>query len=124
MNLKLRRYPLQKSEFHYLLFIQKYLTCFFIVYTIIIVNYEFDPTKDESKLDKHGLSLAEVDGFEWETAVVREDTRKQYAEQRFEATGYISERLHVMVYCLRNDAVRVISLRKANAREVNRYAET
>jgi uncharacterized DUF497 family protein len=88
------------------------------------MNYEFDPAKDESNLDKHGLSLVEVDGFEWETAIVREDTRKQYAEQRFEATGYIGERLHVMVYCLRSDAVRVISLRKANAREVNRYAET
>lgn len=59
-----------------------------------------------------------------ETAVVREDTRKQYAEQRFEATGHIGERLHVMVYCPRQDAVRVISLRKANKREEKRYAET
>lgn len=59
-----------------------------------------------------------------ETAVVCEDTRKEYAEQRFEATGYIGDRLHVMVYCLRSDSVRVISLRKANAREVKRYAQT
>lgn len=50
--------------------------------------------------------------------------RQQYAEQRFEAIGYIGLRLHVMVYCLRGDAIRVISLRKANAREVKRYAET
>ena len=34
-----------------------------------------------------------------------------------------ASRLHVMVYCLRSDAIRVISLRKANAREVKRYAE-
>lgn len=88
------------------------------------MNYEFDPTKDESNLDKHGLSLADAEGFEWETAVVREDTRKQYAEPRFEATGYIGDRLHVMIYCRRSDAVRVISLRKANKREEKRYAET
>ena len=44
------------------------------------MNYEFDSAKDEINLDKHGLSLADADGFEWETAVVREDTRKQYAE--------------------------------------------
>ncbi|MFZ2854460.1 MAG: BrnT family toxin [Rhodocyclaceae bacterium] len=88
------------------------------------MNYEFDPAKDESNLDKHGLSLADTDGFEWETAVVREDTRRQYAEPRFEAKGYIGERLHVMVFCLRADAVRVISLRKANPREVESYAET
>ncbi len=85
------------------------------------MNYEFDSAK--ANLDKHGLSLADADGFEWETAVVREDTRKQYAEPRFEAKGYIGNRLHVMVFCLRGDAVRVISLRKANSREVRSYAD-
>jgi len=88
------------------------------------VNYDFDPAKDEINLDKHGLSLADADGFEWDAAVVGADTRQQYAEQRFEATGYIGDRLHVMVYCLRPDAVRVISLRRANKREEKRYAET
>lgn len=88
------------------------------------MDYEFDPTKDERNLDKHGLSLADAEGFDWETAVVDEDTRKLYAEPRFEAKGFIGERLHVMVYCLRADVVRVISLRKANAREVKDYAKT
>jgi len=88
------------------------------------VNYEFDLTKDDGNLEKHGLSLADAEDFEWETAVVHEDTRKQYAEPRFQAAGYIGNRLHVMVFCLRIDAVRVISLRKANPREVKNYAET
>ena len=87
------------------------------------MHYEFDSVKNESNLDKHGLSLADAEDFEWETAVVCEDTRKQYTEQRFEATGLIGDRLHVMVYCLRGDVVRVISLRKANQREVKRYVE-
>ncbi len=78
--------------------------------------------KDEKSIDKHNVSLSEVEDVEWETAVIREDTRKQYAEQRFKATGFIDGRLlHVMVYCLRGDACRIISLRKANAREVKRY---
>ena len=88
------------------------------------MNCEFDPAKDESNIDKHGLSLADAEGFEWENAVVREDARKQYAEPRFTATGYIGDRLHVMVFCLRSVAVRVISLRKANPREVKSYAKT
>ena len=87
------------------------------------MNYEFDRAKGKSNLDKHRLSLVDADGFEWDTAVVREDTRKQYAEHRSEATGLIGDRLHVMIYCLRGDAVRVISLRKANSREVKRYGE-
>jgi len=88
------------------------------------LNYEFDPAKDESNLDKHGLSLADADDFEWEAAVVREDARKPYAEPRFKATGYIGDRLHVMVFCLRAETVRVISLRKANSREAKDYAKT
>ncbi len=94
------------------------------VYTINKMQYEFDPAKDESNLEKHGVSLADADEFEWEAAVVREDTREQYAEPRFEAKGYIGDRLHVLVFCIRGDVVRVISLRKANSREVKSYAET
>jgi uncharacterized protein len=69
----------------------------------------FDPIKNGSNLDKHGLSLADAEDFEWETAVVCEDVRKQCAEQRFEATCYIGNRLHVMIFCRRSDAVRAIS---------------
>ena len=85
------------------------------------MNYEFGPSKDESNLVKHGVSLAVVVDFEWASAVVREDTRQQYAEPRFQATGYIDDRLHVLVFCMRADTVRVISLRKANQREVKSH---
>ena len=87
------------------------------------MNCEFDPVKNESNIDKHGVSLAEAEAFEWDTAVVCEDTRKLYPETRFEAKGYIGDRLHVMVFCIRADVVRVISLRKANKREEMRYAQ-
>ncbi|HWK47315.1 MAG TPA: BrnT family toxin [Stellaceae bacterium] len=87
------------------------------------MNYEFDPAKDAINLDKHGVSLVDAEIFEWETAVVREDERKSYPEPRFQATGYIGDRLHVMVICFRGQAVRVISLRKANSREVKGYAK-
>ncbi|TCP10798.1 ribonuclease toxin BrnT of type II toxin-antitoxin system [Simplicispira metamorpha] len=36
--------------------------------------------------------------------------------------GLIGDRLYVMVFALRETAVRIISLRKANSREVKRYA--
>jgi uncharacterized DUF497 family protein len=38
--------------------------------------YEFDATKSASNIVKHGLSLAVAEDFEWETAMVDEDTRK------------------------------------------------
>jgi hypothetical protein len=88
------------------------------------MNYEFDAAKNESNLEKHGLLLSDAEGVEWGTSIVHEDTRKQYPEPRFQATGYVGERLHVMVFCFRADTVRVISLRKANSKEVKSYAET
>jgi len=88
------------------------------------MNYEFDPAKNESNFDKHGLMLSDAEYFEWDTSIVCEDMRKQYSESRFQVTGYIGERLHVMVFCFRADAVRVISLRKANPKEVKSYAQT
>jgi len=62
--------------------------------------------------------------FEWEGALVLEDNRKDYGETRYCALGYIDLRLYHIVVTYRNDIIRVISLRKANKREVKIYAET
>ncbi len=47
--------------------------------------------------------------------------RRDYGEQRFQAIGYIDVRLHVLVFPPRGRTLHVISLRKANSREVKRY---
>ena len=87
------------------------------------MNYEFDPSKNDSNYEKHGVWLEDAYDFKWDTCVISEDTRKNYQEERFEAIGYIDSRLHVMIYCRRGNAIRVISLRKANKREVTLYAQ-
>lgn len=88
-----------------------------------LLNYEFDPSKDADNQTKHGVSLALVESFDWELARVREDVRVTYAERRFQALGYVEGRLYVVVFCFRGQVVRVISMRKANSREVNAYAK-
>ena len=88
------------------------------------MNYNYDARKLAANVEKHGVWFQAAKSFEWENALIRVDDRKQYEETRFEAIGYIDERLHVMLFCLRETAVRIISLRKANSREVKRYAET
>jgi uncharacterized DUF497 family protein len=54
---------------------------------------------------------------------VREDMRREYQECSMVALGYIGVRLYCAIYVDRNDERRIISLRKANSREVNLYAE-
>ena len=84
----------------------------------------FDPTKNTTNIAIRGLSFELVEQMEWATALMEEDTRKAYGEQRFQVLGFIGERLHALVFTPREGIVHVISLRKANSREVKRYAKT
>jgi len=92
------------------------------------MNVTFDPAKDASNLAKHGFSLLDAVGFEWGTAVVWPDARHDYDEARMVALGYIGLRIMAVVFVDRPPEQpterRIISLRKANSREVKRYAET
>lgn len=56
-------------------------------------------------------------------ALIVEDIRRTYSERRFQALGYIGDRLHMLVFTPRDGKVHVISLRKANRREVGRYEQ-
>jgi uncharacterized DUF497 family protein len=84
----------------------------------------YDAAKSEANACKHGIALAEAALFEWDDALFWDDERHDYGELRQCAIGYIGDRLYVLVYVLRDNVCRIISLRKANSREVKRYAET
>jgi uncharacterized DUF497 family protein len=53
--------------------------------------------------------------------LIREDKRFNYGEQRFQIIGKINTRVFVVIYAKRDQIIRIISARKANKREVNRY---
>ena len=82
---------------------------------------EFDPDKSSRNAADRGLPFSLVDGFDWDEAIVAQDLRKAYGEDRFIAVGPIGGLIHVVIYTLRGDNIRVISLRRANDREVARY---
>ena len=66
-----------------------------------------------------------VDGFRpYATAPFRlnvEDIRRDYGERRFKAYGLIGSRVYVLIHTPREGRVHVISLRRANKREVRLY---
>ena len=84
---------------------------------------EFDPSKDAANLRKHGVSLAEAGRIDWGRSLVSEDRRRDYGERRHVSIGPIGRRLYVVVYVERGDRRRIVSLRKANAREFKLYEE-
>lgn len=87
------------------------------------MKISFDPAKDANNLRKHGVHLAEAEGLDWDAALVKPDSRHDYGEAR--QIGYVPKgsRLYCVVFVERADELRIISLRKANSREVSRYVQ-
>ena len=85
------------------------------------VEIAFDPEKNERNIRERGLSFELAAEFDFETSVTTEDTRRDYGETRFRSLGFIGAELHAVVFTVRGDAMRIISLRRANRRERARY---
>jgi uncharacterized DUF497 family protein len=83
----------------------------------------WDEGKRRVNVEKHGVDFADVAWFDWSRARIFEDRRLSYGENRFIAFGPIRERSHVVVYTLRADLIRIISVRKANPREIRAYGD-
>ena len=87
------------------------------------MQISFDPAKNATNTESRKLPFNLVEQLDWATALINEDTRKAYGERRYQVLGLIGERLHTVVFTPREDKVHVISLRKANSREVKKYAK-
>lgn len=91
------------------------------VTTINLMKFIFDPAKDKLNSAKHGLSLSEAVSLEWDDALMWIDDRKDYGEKRSVALVPMKRRLYCIVYVETRSAKRIIGLRKANNREIDRY---
>jgi uncharacterized DUF497 family protein len=84
-------------------------------------DFEWDSAKAGPNLARHGVAFEDIRRFDWETCATFEDRRADYCEQRFVSHGLIADRLHVAVWTVRGGRCRLISLRKANAREIRAF---
>lgn len=83
----------------------------------------FDPIKDASNIAKHGISLALAEALDWAASWIWIDLRRDYGEARQCALVPKGQRLYFVAFVDRGDVRRVISLRKANEREVKHYVK-
>jgi uncharacterized protein len=72
---------------------------------------------------KHGVSLSVAGELDWEAALLWMDDRVEYGEMRMIALAPKTEILYYVAFVDRGEARRVISLRRANRREVKHYVE-
>lgn len=83
----------------------------------------FDPAKDAINQAKHGLSLADAAGFDLSEALVEIDNRRDYGETRYRAFGRMDGQACCLVFTWSGTAVRVISFRRAHAKELRHYGQ-
>ena len=87
------------------------------------MRIEFDPVKDAANQTKHGLSLVMAGELDWKAALVWVDARFEYNETRMIALAPKTETLYCVAFVDRGEVRRIISLRRANRREVKHYVE-
>ena len=86
------------------------------------MQYEWDENKRRINLEKHGEDFADVDRLDWSRAHIEPDTRRDYGEPRYAALVPRDDaRLMCLVFTPRGRNMRVISCRKENSREEERY---
>ena len=88
------------------------------------MEFEWDDQKAERNLVKHGVP------FEYAARVFldpnrfdREETRRDYREERRLALGEIEGRLFAIAWTPRGGRIRLIAARKANGRKREKYDE-
>lgn len=86
------------------------------------MKFEWDDTKSDDCFAERGFDFDyAIRVFLDPHRMIRQDERKSYGEERYQLFGRIDERLFVIVFTYRSAAIRIISARKANAREVKAY---
>lgn len=78
--------------------------------------YDWDETKRQSNLEKHRLDFADMESFDWDTAVFFAPEFVD-GEQRETVLGLIDLTLVAATYTERGEKTRIISLRRATKPE-------
>lgn len=85
--------------------------------------YDPNPVKSDANVEKHGVSFDAAERFEWGTALETRDTRRAYDEVRTVALGLIGDDVYALTFTRRGHLMRIISLRLARRKELQRYAD-
>ena len=85
------------------------------------MKIDFDPVKNARNIVERGLSFELAVEFDFGSALIRQDIRKPYPEVRLVAFGFLGDRLHVLCFTPIEGGIRVISFRKAHAKERKDY---
>jgi len=84
------------------------------------VEFEFDPAKSASNLEKHGIDFTAIQAI-WQDAMRVEIPARTVDEPRWLVIGQLEGRHWSVVVTYREDRVRIISARRSRDEEVALY---
>ncbi len=84
------------------------------------MEFEFDPRKSRANLAKHGIDFVEAQEM-WDDPDLLEIPANTEDELRWVVIGRIGSKHWSAVITYRSEAVRIISVRRSRAEEVNLY---
>ncbi len=88
------------------------------------MEFEWDDTKDRRCRAERGFGFADVlPAFADPARCIKPDTRQDYGEARYVLFGRVAGRLFVIVFTDRAGRRRIISARKAGARERRNHGD-
>jgi uncharacterized DUF497 family protein len=88
------------------------------------MNFEWDYNKAKSNKIKHDISFDIAKHIFNPDMMVKEDKRRDYQEKRYIGFNFYFGRCIHVVYTIRGDNIRIISMRRANERETKYYCRT
>ena len=92
-----------------------------------MIKFEWDDNKNQANIKKHGISFEEAASvFQDEGALIIADEEHSESEERFILIGFsFKANLLVVCHCYRekDSAIRIISARKADKKERQKYIE-
>jgi len=86
------------------------------------VEIEFDSAKEAKNIRERVLSLGLGERILANLVAETEDIRHKFDERRMIAFGTVAGRLLCVVYTWQRNALRIISVRKANAMEIRKWS--
>jgi len=84
------------------------------------MDFEYDPRKSASNKVKHGIDFDEAQAL-WQDQNLLIVGSRSVDEPRFVAIGRIGTRCWTTVFTIREENIRIISVRRARPEEIERY---
>lgn len=86
------------------------------------MTFDWDPRKNDSNRDKHGLALIDAQAL-WNVPAPEFDLGLVHGEYRYARLGMLFGAVHIAIFSFRGSVVRLISARRATSHEAKMYEQ-